>query len=202
MTSQRNRSAHRSLRALFDAGTVAGLTDGQLLERFAARSGETSELTFAIMVERHGPMVLRVCRSVLRHEHDVEDAFQATFLVLVRKAESLWVRDSLGPWLYRVAYRMAVRAKIVEGRRKAAEGRVAEMAADRSSVAEQSGVGPALYEEIDRLPDRYRIPVVLCDLEGRTYEAAARHVGCPLGTLKSRLARVGCGCASGWPAEA
>ena len=189
MASQRNRSAHRYLRVLFDAGTVAGLTDGQLLERFAARRGETSELAFATLVERHGPMVLRVCRAILRHEHEAEDAFQATFLVLVRKADSLWVRDSLGPWLYRVAYRIAVRAKIVSGRRKAAERQVAEMASDRFSGEERSGPGPALYEEIDRLPDRYRIPIVLCDLEGRTYEAAARHVGCPVGTLKSRLAR-------------
>jgi RNA polymerase sigma factor (sigma-70 family) len=189
MTSHRNRSSHRNLRLLFDSGTVAGLTDGQLLERFAARSGETSEMTFATLVERHGPMVLRVCRAVLRNEHEAEDAFQATFLVLVRKEESLWVRDSLGPWLYRVAYRIAVRANIVSGRRKRAEGRVAEIASDRFDGEEQSGVGPALYEEIDRLPDRYRIPVVLCDLEGSTYEAAARHLGCPVGTLKSRLAR-------------
>ena len=189
MASQRNRSAHRYLRVLFDAGTVAGLTDGQLLERFAAQRGETSELAFATLVERHGPMVLRVCRAILRHEHEAEDAFQATFLVLVRKADSLWVRDSLGPWLYRVAYRIAVRAKIVSGRRKAAEREVAEMASDRYGGEERSGLGPALYEEIDRLPDRYRIPIVLCDLEGRTYEAAARHVGCPVGTLKSRLAR-------------
>jgi RNA polymerase sigma factor (sigma-70 family) len=189
MGSQRSQSTHRYLRVLFDAGTVAGLTDGQLLERFAAQRGETSELAFATLVERHGPMVLRVCRATLRHEHEAEDAFQATFLVLVRKAHSLWVRDSLGPWLYRVAYRIAVRAKIVSGLRKATEREVAEMASDRCSGEEPSGLGPALYDEIDRLPDRYRIPVVLCDLEGRTYEVAARHMGCPVGTLKSRLAR-------------
>ena len=141
------------------------------------------------MVGRHGPKVPRVCRAILRHEHEAEDAFQATFLVLVRKADSIWVRDSLGPWLHRVAYRIAVRAKIVSGRRKAAEREEAEMASDRYSGEERSGLGPALYEEIDRLPDRYRILIVLCDLEGRTYEAAARHAGCPVGTLKSRLAR-------------
>jgi RNA polymerase sigma factor (sigma-70 family) len=189
VASQRNWSAHRYLRALFDAGTVAGLTDGQLLERFAAQSGETPELAFATLVERHGPMVLRVCWAILRHEHEAEDAFQATFLVLVRKADSLWVRDSLGPWLYRVAYRVAVRAKIVSGRRKAAEGEVAAMASDRYGDEDRSGLRPALYEELDRLPDRYGIPIVLCDLEGLTYEAAARQLGCPVGTLKSRLAR-------------
>jgi DNA-directed RNA polymerase specialized sigma24 family protein len=189
VASQRNRSAQRDLRVLFDAGTVAGLTDGQLLERFAARHGEISELAFATLVERHGPMVLRVCRAILRHEHEAEDAFQATFLILVRKAGSLWVRDSLGPWLYRVSYRVAVRARIISGRRKAAERQAAEAASDRFGGGGSNGPGPALYKEIDQLPDRYRIPVVLCDLEGRTYEEAARHVGCPVGTLKSRLAR-------------
>ena len=189
MASQRNQSTHRYLRVLFEAGTDSGLTDGKLLELFAAQRGETSELAFATLVERHGPMVIRVCRAILRQEHEAEDAFQATFLVLVRKADSLWVRDSLGPWLYRVAYRIAVRAKIVSGRCQAAERKVAEMAFDRNSGEERSGLGPVLYEEIDRLPDHYRIPIVLCDLEGRTYEAAARHVGCPVGTLKSRLAR-------------
>ncbi len=174
---------------LFDAGTVTGLTDGQLLERFADRGGETSEPAFATLIERHAPMVLRVCRAILQHEHEAEDAFQATFLVLVRKADSLWVRDSLGPWLYRVAYRTAVRARIVSGRRKAAERQVAALASDRFSGGGRSDPGPVLYEEIDQLPDRYRIPVVLCDLEGRTYEEAARHVGCLVGTLKSRLAR-------------
>ena len=134
-------------------------------------------------------MVLRVCRAILHHEHEAEDAFQATFLVLVRKADSLWVRDSLGPWLYRVAYRIAVRAKIAAGRREATEREVVAMASDRCDDGELDGVGPAVYRELDRLPERYRIPIVLCDLEGRTYEAAARHVGCPTGTLKSRLAR-------------
>jgi RNA polymerase sigma factor (sigma-70 family) len=189
VASQRTQSADRYLRVLFDAGTVAGLTDGQLLERFAAQPGETSGLAFATLVDRHGPMVLRVCRAILRHEHEAEDAFQATFLVLVRKANSLWVRDSLGPWLYRVAYRVAVRAKMISGRRKAAEREVAAMASDRYYGEERSDLGPALYEEIDRLPDRYRIPIVLCDLDGGTYETAARHAGCPVGTIKSRLAR-------------
>ena len=95
----------RHLHTLFDVGTVGELTDGQLLERFATRDGEEAELAFALLVERHGPMVLRTCQSVLRDPQDAQDAFQATFLVLIKKSRSLWVRDSLGPWLHQVAYR-------------------------------------------------------------------------------------------------
>ena len=97
----------RYVRMTFDVGTVGDLTDGQLLERFTTRGGETAELAFTALVERHGPMVLRVCRSLLREPDDAHDAFQATFLVLVQQARSLWVRDSLGPWLHQVAYRVA-----------------------------------------------------------------------------------------------
>ncbi len=98
------------LKTLFNVGVVRDLTDGQLLERFATDRGEAAELAFAVLVERHGPMVLRVCRSVLAGECDADDAFQATFLVLVKKARGLWVRDSLGPWLHQVAFRTASRA--------------------------------------------------------------------------------------------
>ena len=101
----------RYVRMLFNAGTVGGLTDRQLVERFTAQGGETAELAFATLVERHGPMVFGVCRSVLRDTHEAHDAFQATFLVLVRRAGSLWVRDSLGPWLHQVAYRVASSAR-------------------------------------------------------------------------------------------
>src|SRR5262249_45518885 len=102
-------------------GVAAGLTDGQLLERFATRRGEGSDLAFATLVERHGTMVLRTCRAILRHDHDSQDAFQATFLILVRRAKALWVQDSLGPWLPRVAYRIAVRAKLDAQRRREGE---------------------------------------------------------------------------------
>src|SRR5690242_16114294 len=94
------------LRTLFSVGVTAGLTDGQLLERFATRRGEAAELAFAALVERHGPMVLRACRGILRDDHEAHDAFQATFLILARKSRTLWVRDSLGPWLHRVACRV------------------------------------------------------------------------------------------------
>jgi RNA polymerase sigma-70 factor (ECF subfamily) len=178
-------------RTLFDLGVTAGLTDGQLLERFACRRGEAAELAFAALVERHGPMVLRTCQSFLRDDHDAQDAFQATFLILVHRSGSLWVHDSLGPWLHRVARRVAARARVVSSRRKQAERRAAERVSERVDDRGRSQVdlGPELHAEIDRLPDRYRIPVVLCDLEGRTYEEAARLLGCRLGTLKSRLSR-------------
>src|SRR3954453_4437774 len=111
----------RYVRMLWGAGTAGDLTDRQLLERFTARAGEAAELAFAALVERHGPMVLRVCRSVLRDEHEAHDAFQATFLVLVNKARSLWVCDSLAPWLHAVAYRVALCARASAARRRRIE---------------------------------------------------------------------------------
>jgi RNA polymerase sigma factor (sigma-70 family) len=185
---QQEMTALRCLRTLFNVGAAAGLTDGQLLEQFVARRGESAELAFAALVERHGPMVLRVCRSVLRDEHESQDAFQATFLVLAGLAGSLWVRDSLGPWLYRVARRAAVRAKRASDRRQAAEQRAAELAV-RSAVDPGPDDLGVLYEEIDRLPGRYRVPIVLCDVEDHSHEEAARHLGWPVGTVKSRIAR-------------
>ena len=107
MATRRESTIRGPLRILFNLGAIGDMTDGQLLERFA-QGGEAAELAFAALIERHGPVVLHTCRSILRNEHDAEDAFQATFLTLVRKARSLWVRDSLGPWLHQVACRAAV----------------------------------------------------------------------------------------------
>jgi len=183
-----NRAVARQLRTLFDVGTIRELTDGQLLERFATGPSEAAELAFAVLVERHGPMVLRVCRSVLADPHDSDDAFQATFLVLVKQARGLWVRDSIGPWLHQVAYRTASCARLAAARRHRHERRAALVSEEaRTEVADD--LGPVLHEEIDRLPERFRAPLVLCDLEGRTHEQAARHLGWPVGTLKSRQAR-------------
>jgi RNA polymerase sigma factor (sigma-70 family) len=185
----RDGAALRQFRALFSVGAFGALTDGQLLERFAMGHGEAAELAFAALVERHGPMVLRVCRAVLRDEHDAEDAFQATFLVLVRRTGSLWVSDSLGPWLYGVAQRVACSARAAEARRRRHEQKAAELAPARPAGARgDADLERSLHEEIGRLPERYRAPVVLCLLEGLTHEQAARHLGWPSGTLKSRLA--------------
>ena len=177
------------LKALFREGTVSGLTDGQLLHQFSTRRGEAAEVAFAVLVERHGAMVLRTCQGILCDEHEAMDAFQASFLVLVRKAHSLWVRESLAPWLHRVACRTAGRVKLGTLRRRDLERRLAEAARGRAGGDDREALAAAVHEELDRLPDHYRIPLVLCDLEGRTCEEVARHLGCPVGTIASRLAR-------------
>jgi RNA polymerase sigma factor (sigma-70 family) len=185
-------AVQRDLRTLFNVGTLGDLTDGQILERFATGHPDVAELAVAALIERHGPMVLGVCRGVLADPHDAEDAFQATFLVLLKKAQGLWVRDSLGPWLYQVAHRTASCARSAAVRRRKLERRAAEMML-ATSVDHGAGIdretGRVLHEEIDKLPDRYRVPIVLCDLEGRTCEEAARSMGCPVGTLKCWRAR-------------
>ena len=189
MITHRDRNGLHGLSTLLTVGTAVGRTDGQLLECFATRSGDDAEMAFAALVERHGPMVLRTCLAVLRDEHDARDAFQATFLILARRGGSLWVRDSIGPWLHRVARR----ARSGPARRRPPTGgraRAAALAPGRSAgEADGDDLAAVVQEEVDRLPERYRVPVVLCDLEGRTHEEAARHLGCPVGTVKSRLAR-------------
>jgi RNA polymerase sigma factor (sigma-70 family) len=143
------------------------------------------------LVERHGPLVLRVCRSVLRDEHAAHDAFQATFLVLVDKGHSLWVSDSLAPWLHAVAYRVALCARGSAARRRRHEQARAGInpGTTLEEPPETRELGEVLHEEIEALPERYRVPIVLCDLEGRSHDEAARHLGWPVGTVKSRQAR-------------
>ncbi len=189
IVKRRDGAVHRRLQELYNIGKVGDLTDGQLLERFAIDSDELAELSFAALVERHQTMVWRVCLAILRDEHLTEDAVQATFLVLVRKGRSLWVRDSIGPWLHQVACRTAscLRASVIRWRRL--ELRLGERAAVRKA---QVGTERYLdqdadvHEEVHRLPEKYRAPVVLCDLEGRTHAEAARSLGWPIGTVKSR----------------
>ena len=173
----------------FHSGSLTGLTDGQLLERYALHDGEEAELAFATLVARHGAMVWCTCRAVLRDDHDAGDAFQAAFLVLVRKARSLWVRDSLGPWLHRVALRAALDARREANRRQEAEQRAAELTEGSTDCSMSDDLADIIHQEIDRLPERHRIPIVLCVLEERSHEEAARHLRCPVGTVKSRLAR-------------
>src|SRR5262249_30805654 len=160
---------------LFNVGAVRELTDGQLLERFATDRGDVAELAFAVLVERHGPMVMRVCRGVLGDVNDAQDAFQATFLVLVKRARGLWVRDSIGPCRHAVASRTATWARRPAARRRRLERRAA-ISVEESRPERDFELERLLHEEIDRLPERYRSPVILCDLEGRTHEQAARHL--------------------------
>lgn len=183
----RDASVLNQWQRLFGGGTVTGLGDAQLLERFVAGRDEAA---FAALVNRHGPMVLAVCRGILRDEHDAEDAFQATFLILARKAGMLWVGDSLGGWLHRVGRRVAVEAGRRAARRRAVERNVPEIDARIPARDREPGdLLPALHEEIERLPARYRAPVVLCDLERLTRDEAAQRLGWPPGTVAGRLAR-------------
>jgi RNA polymerase sigma factor (sigma-70 family) len=180
------------LRALFNEGAIGALSDGQLLERFATGHGEPRELAFAALVERHGPFVLRVCRSVLRNGDAADDAFQATFLALARKAGSLSAQDSLAPWLHQAAYRAAIHDRSATIRRQSHERAAAALRPESMApphLANDDNLEKIIHEEIDRLPGRFRVAVVLVDIEGRTHEQAARHLGCAVGTVKSRLAR-------------
>ena len=179
----RRRDLDRSI----GAGSVAGLGDAELLDDFVTRGGDAAEAAFEAIILKHGPMVFGVCRSVLSHPADAEDAFQATFLVLVRKAGSVRVAGSLGPWLYGVARRVARRARSNAQR---ADGRVGM----REEVVEPPNldrreIQEVVAEEVDRLPATYRAAVILCHFEGLSHGEAAEHLGWPVGTLSGRLSR-------------
>lgn len=163
------------------------MTDVQLLGFFVQESDEAS---FRALVVRHGPTVLRVCRRVLHDQHEVEDAFQATFLVLVRKAPTIERPEALGNWLYGVAYRIAMKARRGTVRRRNHERKKAEM--DPVTLATDQpwdDLGRVVREELERLPEPYRAPLELCYLKGQSHEEAASELGWPLGTLKVRLVR-------------
>jgi RNA polymerase sigma factor (sigma-70 family) len=162
-----------------------GLTDGQLLENFVTHRDEAA---FEALVLRHGPMVLGVCRRLLRDHHDSEDAFQATFLVLARKAASVSPREMVGNWLYGVARTTAVRARAANAKKRSRERQVADLP-DPAAAQEalRDDLRQLLDEELARLPDKYRVPVVLCDLEGRPRGEVAAQLKLPEGTLSSRL---------------
>jgi RNA polymerase sigma factor (sigma-70 family) len=183
MTTLRLTEVVRKLRRRLARDECAVATDAALLERFRACRDEEA---FAELVRRHGPMVLGVCRRLLRNADDADDAFQATFLVLVRRGSAVRQLGSVGSWLYGVARRTAL-----EARRSAARRRVKEAGAMRGSAVAGDpcdDLREALDEEIERLPEKYRAPLVLCDLEGKTRKEAARQLGWPEGTVASRLA--------------
>src|SRR5579883_1561908 len=192
-----NASLRRDLQTIFGVGTLAGLTDGQLLERFAACRSQGRDLeaesAFALLIERHGPMVFRVCRNILRDPHEADDAFQATFLVVLRQAGTIHKSESVGPWLHGVAQRVAACARTAAARRRTHERRWFERRRDATAPALAGPADldfwPTIHAELDRLPERYRAPIVLCDLEERSLDEVARLLGWPLGTVKSRLNR-------------
>jgi RNA polymerase sigma factor (sigma-70 family) len=184
------------------------LSDAILLERFVSRREEAA---FVALVERHGPLVQRICRRVLRNEHDIEDVFQATFLVLARRAAGISWCESVGGWLGAVAHRLALGARADLSRQNRRETPMTTMAgrrpgyglwgpeaglleelhpcADPVAEVEQRELGRLVKDELLRLPEKYRSPVVLCYFEGRTHEEAARQLGYPAGSMSRRLKR-------------
>jgi RNA polymerase sigma factor (sigma-70 family) len=190
MAKDSTNQALKQIWALYALGPLGGLTDARLIERFLDRAGPDAEDAFAVLVQRHGPMVLAVCRRMLPGSADAEDAFQAVFLVLARRAGSIRRVEGLKSWLYGVAVRTAKEARRRAARRRAREGGTI----DRSRVATTPDESKReflalLDEELHRLPGRYRDPLLLCELAGTSRQDAARHLGLPEGTLSSRLSR-------------
>ena len=194
MTKLRSRSLATHFRSLFTGGTLTGLGEGELLDRFISRRDEAA---FEELVARHGPMVLAVCRRWLDDPHDLEDAFQATFLILVRKAKALRNREALAPWLHGVSHRVARRAGAAIRRRRERESRAitepsittpASTTMNPQDELARREVLALVDDEILRLPEKQRAAAVLCLVQGLSHEAAARALGWPLGTFKSRVA--------------
>jgi RNA polymerase sigma factor (sigma-70 family) len=162
------------------------MTDNEVLERFMAANDSDA---FRVLIDRHGPMVFGACRAVLREQHDAEDAFQSTFLALVRCAGTIKQKDSIGPWLHRVAVRAAWRLR----RRLSRERTVEQIRSGSEPLCpfppRDLSFIPLLHEEVSRLPEGYRLPVVLCYLNGKTNDEAALQLSCPVGTIKGRLSR-------------
>ena len=180
-------TASRDLQALFEVGSLGGLSDGQLLDRFVARR---EEAVFQAILHRHGPMVWGVCRRVLRDHHDAEDAFQASFLILARKAASVVPREKLGNWVYGVAYQTAMKARATRAKRRVRESRVSNIPEPEAARVEQPEDRRGEFDrELSLLPEKYRVPIVLCELEGKSHKEAAEQLGWPIGTVSGRLSR-------------
>lgn len=175
------------VRGLFAEPLPDDQADSTLLRRFLDRGDEAA---FSILVKRHGPVVMRVCRQVLGNQEDAEDAFQATFLVLARKAASVRQGEALAAWLYRVAYHIAVQARSRSAKRQVYEKEVAAMRKEETvNLSDWDDVWPVLHDEVNRLPAKLRTPVVLCYLNGKTNEEAADQLKWPVGTVKTRLSQ-------------
>jgi len=187
MASASREAVETQIERLFRDGTLTSRSDAELLNRYLSARDEAA---FEALVNLHGPMVLGLCRRMLRDPSDIDDAFQATFLVLIRKAPVIRDRGLLANWLYGVAYRVAVRARGNLLRRRERETSLAEIETPAMSVHDHpEEVPPALDQELNRLPSTYRVPLVLCYLKGLTHDQAAEELRCPVGTVRSRLAR-------------
>ncbi len=188
MSIQLAGSAIGGMQTLFHWGAIGNWTDSQLVTLFLTAE-EGSEAAFRVLIQRHGPVVLGICQRVLGDEHAAEDAFQATFLVLVKKAGRLRDCNLLGNWLYGVALRIAKKEKAKGTRRRIVERQGTERALAACRDVDQVELRSMIDEEIRRLPERYRLPLVLCHLEGLRHEEVARRLDCPVGTVESRLSR-------------
>jgi RNA polymerase sigma factor (sigma-70 family) len=190
MATKRVYAGSRSLVTLFDSGTLGSQSDRDLLECFQTDSGPVGQEAFRMLVERHGPMVLGLCRTVVRDQHEAEDAFQATFLVLVRKAGSIQRRDTLGPWIYGVAAKVARRAR---RRLKLRLKREIPIASDipgrHRALHSESSTEQLVHDEIARLPQSIQKPLILCCLQGLSYELAAQQLRVNPSTVRGRLER-------------
>jgi RNA polymerase sigma factor (sigma-70 family) len=187
MASPQVRTFMRNLCRAAGRGGLGALPDAELLRRFAASRDEAA---FEVLVWRHGATVLGVCERILHRPQDAEDAFQATFLAFVREAGSIGKRDAVGSWLYKVAYRIALKAKAAATKRASEQGTGPEpQAAPAGDELLWRDLRPVLDGEVNRLPEKYRRPFVLCYLDGMTCADAARELGCPRGTVVTRLAR-------------
>lgn len=187
MANEALRTFLRHLSRVADLQGIDRPADAELLERFAVARDQAA---FEVLVWRHGPMVLNLCRRVLRHEYDVEDTFQATFLTLVRKAGSIAKREAVGSWLYKVAYRVALEANARTARRAKREtAGVETLAAKPCQDPVERELHLALAEEVNRLPAKYRVPLVLHCFGGKTNKEVAEQLGCPEATVRTRLAR-------------
>jgi len=193
MAGGSSTGVYRDIQTLFDTGTATGLSDRQLLEQFSSRRDGSGEAAFEAIVQRHGPMVLRVCHKVLGNHADADEAFQATFLILVKKSRSIRNLDTVGGWLFGVAGRVASRARVERARRRSAEQqkglRIGTAMDTGGDDSDRLDLNPAVEAEVLRLPEKYRAVVVLCYCEGLTHEQAAARLGCPLGTVRSRMVR-------------
>jgi RNA polymerase sigma factor (sigma-70 family) len=177
----------RHLRRAVLRQDVASWTDGQLLASFIEHKDEAA---FEALVRRHGPMVFGVCRRVVGNHHDAEDAFQATFLVLARKASSVRPRERVANWLHGVGLRTAMKARAMTAKRRGREKQVTAMPEPETTQQGQwRDLQPLLDQELNGLPENYRLPILHCDLEGKTIKEAAQQLGWPQGSLAGRLAR-------------
>lgn len=191
MTTTSLPSILKSVQQRLRPSLSAGVTDAQLLERFLHKRDEAA---FELLMWRHGVMVFGVCQRILQHAQDAEDAFQATFLTLARKAASIGKRESVSGWLYMVAFRIALRAKAQGSQRGQREKPldsppVDDKSSDPADLSAWRELRRLLDAELSRIPEKYRTAFILCHLEGKTCEEAAEHLGCPRGTVQSRVSR-------------